>query len=84
MDMEAELGLLDLSGIEKDVLYAISETLQGDPPVVQSEALRSHVFVAAMPQATFHRALRNLLEKGYVSHAPNTKAGRYVLGSIGR
>ena len=31
-----------------------------------------------MTQPTFHRCLKNLVNMGFLAHAPNTKAGSYV------
>ncbi len=79
-EMEVDLGLTDLPPMEKDVLYAIIETLEGVPPIARSEAVRANPLAAAIPQASYHRALRNLLAKGFIQRAPDTKAGRYILG----
>jgi len=76
--MEAESGLDQISEKERDVLYAISRLSQIDSSV-RSEAIRAHPLVAAMTHPTYHRALRALVEKGLITHKPNTKAGTYIL-----
>lgn len=78
-EMETSLGLADLSPNERDVLYAINEVGVGQPRMARSDAIRSHPLAAAIPQATYHRALKNLLEQGYICHAPESKAGLYVV-----
>lgn len=78
-DMEKSLGLVDLSPNERDVLYAINEVSSGSPKKARSEAIRSHPLAAAIPQATYHRALKSLVQRGFVAHAPDTRAGHYVL-----
>ena len=78
-DMEKSLGLVDLSPNERDVLYAINEVSSGSPKKARSEAIRNHPLAAAIPQATYHRALKSLVERGLVAHAPDTRAGHYVL-----
>jgi predicted transcriptional regulator len=83
-EMEVELGLTDLPAIEKDVLYAIVETLEEVPSAARSETVRMNPLAAAIPQASYHRALRNLLAKGLIKRAPDTKAGRYILGDISK
>ena len=82
-EMEAELGLTDLPPIERDVLYAIVETLEGVLPVARSEIVRTNPLAAAIPQASYHRALRHLLARGLIAHAPDTRAGQYILGHTG-
>lgn len=77
--METTLGLTDLSPNERDVLYAINEVGSGSPRAARSEAIRAHPLAAAIPQATYHRALKSLVQRGLVAHAPATKAGHYVV-----
>lgn len=79
--MESELGLVDLTSVEKDVFYAISEVITGEPPMARSDAIRMHPLTAAIPQATFHRAIRSLVDRGYIQHAPDTRAGLYIIPS---
>lgn len=79
LEMEASLGLLSLSQGEKDVLYAISSLSEGEGGQVRSEAIRSHPLVVDMPPASFHRALRALVDRGLVRLAPERRAGVYVL-----
>jgi DNA-binding MarR family transcriptional regulator len=78
-DMEKALGLVDLSPNERDVLYAITEVSSGTPRAARSEAIRNHPLAAAIPQATYHRALKSLVERGLIAHAPETRAGQYVM-----
>lgn len=78
-EMEGALGLRDLSVNERDVYYAIYESASGSPRNARSEAIRAHPLAAHIPQATYHRALKSLVDLGLVSHAPDTKAGQYVI-----
>lgn len=83
-EMETSLGLVDLSPNERDVLYAINEVCTGSQRMARSEAIRNHPLAAAIPQATYHRALKSLVQRGLVAHAPDTRAGQYVLSADGR
>lgn len=78
-EMEKTVGLVDLSQNERDVLYAINEVSQGTPRAARSDAIRNHPLAAAIPQATYHRALKSLVQRGLVAHAPETRAGHYVV-----
>jgi len=80
-EMEGALGLRDLSVNERDVYYAIYEASSGTPRSARSEAIRAHPLAAQIPQATYHRALKSLVDLGLVSHAPDTKAGQYVINA---
>ncbi|MEZ5756398.1 MAG: hypothetical protein R3D90_17140 [Paracoccaceae bacterium] len=82
-EMETSLGLVDLSPNERDVLYAINEVCNGSQRAARSEAIRNHPLAAAIPQATYHRALKSLVQRGLVAHAPDTRAGQYVLSANG-
>lgn len=79
LGMEQELGIGELSQNEKDVLYAVQIAFNTSTGVAKSDDIRSNVLLASMTQPTFHRSLKSLIKKGYVGHAPNTKAGSYVL-----
>jgi hypothetical protein len=78
-EMETTLGLVELSPNERDILYAINEVSSGFPKAARSEAIRNHPLAASIPQATYHRALKSLVQRGLVAHAPDTRAGHYVL-----
>lgn len=78
-EMETTLGLVELSPNERDVLYAINEVCTGSPKSARSDAIRNHPLAASIPQATYHRALKSLVQRGMIAHAPDTRAGHYVL-----
>lgn len=79
LEMETSLGLVELSQGERDVLYAVSQIVGTSELQVRSEAIRSHPLVAGMPPASFHRALRGLLDRGMLRLAPERKSGAYIL-----
>ncbi|EAR50073.1 hypothetical protein OG2516_06369 [Oceanicola granulosus HTCC2516] len=81
--MEIDSGLAELSQNEKDVLYAfhlLSD--QANTTDLTSERVRQQSTVSRMTHATFHRALRKLLELGYVELAPDRRAKLYRLGTV--
>ena len=79
LGMEQELGIGELSQNEKDVLYAVQVSFSTKLGVAKSDDIRNHMLLQMMTQPTFHRSLKSLIQKGYIGHAPNTKAGSYVL-----
>ncbi len=83
LEVETALGLVDLSANERDILYAINEVSVGSPRTARSESIRTHPLAAAIPQASYHRALKSLVHRGLVEHAPDTKAGLYVVPMTG-
>ena len=82
-DMERSAGLSDLSPIERDVLYAVSELDAGSGEVVRSETIHAHDLVRGVPVATFHRAVRELVQRNFLQMAPGRKRGAYVLTTRG-
>jgi hypothetical protein len=78
--MEGELGLGDLSRFERDLLYAVRD-LAGEGQLVRSADLRSHRLTVNMAQPTFHRALRELIARGYLQHAEDTRTRYYIVST---
>lgn len=79
--MERDIGLDELSAIEKDILLAAHSLTANKNDVVASQQIRCHALVEAMAPASFHRALRSLLEQGFLERAGDSKAKSYVVRS---
>ena len=77
-DMEADLGLVDLPGPQRDILYAAS-LLSSERPAVTTSELHQHSLVKGMTRSTFFRSLKALSENGYLV----PKAGRTGCYEIG-
>jgi hypothetical protein len=77
--MELELGLDGLGQVELDVLLAAQSLNDIPGGVVTSNEMRQHRLVADFPPATFHRALRSLIDRGYLKKAEGAKAKSYVV-----
>ena len=77
--MEHDVGIDTLSPSERDVLLAAHSLTATPGDIVESDQIRSHAFVQATPPATFHRALRSLLELGMLEKAGGSKSKRYVV-----
>ena len=79
--IERDLGLESLSAKELDVLYVVRLLCdRAGSAAVEVAEIRRHPITRSMSQPTFNRALRALLDQGYVAPAPAYKAKRYVLG----
>ena len=77
--MKQELGLDDLSSVELDVFLAAYSVAAKKDSVLTTTDLRSHDLVCDFPPATYHRALRSLVESGYLKKAEGAKAKTYIL-----
>jgi hypothetical protein len=78
-DMERDVGLTDLSPLERDVLYAATTINHTTGQILRSDDLWAHELVRNVPEATFRRALRNLVERGLLQLAPGRQRGAYTL-----
>lgn len=76
--MEVEVGLEDLSQPQKDVYYAACLVADEDQ-LVHSETVKRHPMLALMARPTFYRALRDLVDKGFLVIAGSRKDGRYLI-----
>lgn len=77
--LEKESGLDDLSGAELDILL-VAKGLSGKfGEVVNSKDIRDHELIRSFPPATYHRALRMLLERGLLRRAEGAKAKSYIV-----
>ena len=81
--MEKDLGLEDLNRNERDLLYAFHAiAAQSDGTTdISSDQVRHATSVDEMKHATFHRAMKRLIELGYIEHSPNHKTKVYRLGA---
>lgn len=77
--MEQDLGLDELTTAEKDVFLAAQNIGKNSETVITSRELRSHPLVSLFPPATFHRALKALVERGYLRKAEGSKTKSYRL-----
>lgn len=80
--MERDLGLDDLSAVELDVFLAARSVASKEDAILTTTQLRSHELVSDFPPATYHRALRSLVERGYLKKAKGSKAKTYVLADV--
>ena len=78
LNMEHSLGLQLLSTAERDVYYAASEISEAHMGV-ETATLMSHVLVANVSRPTFFRALKALVEKGYIAHDYSSNRGLYLV-----
>ncbi len=78
LGMERSLGLQDLSAVERDI-YCAADDLARQAGRVQTTGLLEHALVANISRPTFFRALRSLVNKGYLSTGQGVGRGRYIV-----
>ncbi len=78
ISMEKSLGLDQLSPIERDVYCAANE-LAATCDQVKTTSLIAHDLMADVSRPTFFRALKSLVDKGYLSSRTNAPRGSYMV-----
>ena len=78
-EMERDVGLQELSASEMDVFLAAHNVTSKPGEAVTSDQIRHHELASNLAQATYHRALRSLVELGLLQKAEGYKAGLYIV-----
>lgn len=77
--MEKDIGLGGLSRTERDVLMAAHALTDAPGVSVDTDQIRRQALISTLAPATYHRALRSLLHKGYIENAVGTKTRQYIV-----
>ena len=81
-EMEQDFGLRDLSRNERDIILAFCELTRDHPTGVSdctTESVRSSPIVSEISRPTFHRALKQLIERGLIERGEAPRMGIYRL-----
>lgn len=80
-EMERDVGLQDLTEPEMEVFLAASALAGEGGAVVASDQIHKHELASGLAQATYHRALRSLVNLGFLEKAEGYKSTLYVVRS---
>ncbi|KIC42700.1 hypothetical protein RA27_04935 [Ruegeria sp. ANG-R] len=78
MGMERDLGIDNLSTVQRNIVYAatlLSETSR----TVGTEDIRQHELLDGVSRSAFFRALKDLVDTGYLQHTDGRKRSAYIL-----
>ena len=75
---EASLELQNLTLLEKEIYYGVL-TIVDQNNEFSSDLLKDTVKVLDIPHATYHRVIKNLLEKGFIAKANDRQRNAYLL-----
>ena len=75
---EAGLELQHLTLLEKEMYYSVL-TIVDQNNEFSSDLLKDTVKVLDIPHATYHRVIKNLLEKGFIAKANDRQRNAYLL-----
>ena len=77
-DMEQDVGLASLSGVEKKVYFA-AQDMKSSNGLVETKQILDHRFTQKMSRPTFFRALKSIETKGWLSHTDGKKVGLFLV-----
>lgn len=80
--LEDGFGLTDLSRTERDVLFAFADSIIDESGLASSERARNFPVVCNISQPTFHRALKKLVEKGFIEKPDGLPHGVYRVAFV--
>ena len=75
---EAGLELQNLPLLEKELFYGVLAIVDKNNEF-SSDLLKDTVKALDIPHATYHRTIKNLLKKGFISKATNRQRNAYLL-----
>ena len=80
LGLEADLGILDLSEVDKTILISITEVCEVSGEF-NSQDLRQHILVKNIPIASYHRSLKSLQNSGFIKKQADRSRSKYFMTS---
>ncbi len=78
LGMEHDLGIEDLGPVQKDIVYAAT-ILSETSSAFETDDIRKHALLNGVARSTFFRALKDVVEGGYLQHSEGTQRSAYKL-----
>ena len=78
LGLEADLGISDLSEVDKTILISITEVCEVSGEF-NSQDLRQHDLVKNIPSASYHRSLKSLQESGFIKKPKAQSRSKYFI-----
>ena len=75
--LERDFGLVSLPKVELDLLYAIDLLAENPDEILTSAEIHNHPLMRDVPTATFNRALKSLMKKGFIQLNSDSRAKHY-------
>ena len=80
LGLEADLGISDLSEVDKTILISITEICEVSGEF-NSQDLRQHILVKNIPIASYHRSLKSLQNSGFIKKQADRSRSKYFMTS---
>ena len=81
--MERNLGIESLGQVQKDIVYAAT-ILSEARTEIETDDMRRHQLLSGVGRSTFFRALKEVVELGYLQHTEGAQRSRYQLAGAAR
>lgn len=78
LGLERDLGIDDLSAVQQNILYAATLLSSGHGPI-ETDSIRNHELLKAVARSTFFKAIKELVDAGYLRHGDGAQRSRYLL-----
>lgn len=78
LGMERDLGINDLGMVQKNIVYAAT-ILAERCNNFETEDLRKHALLEGVSRSTFFRALKDVVDSGYLKHFDGSQRATYTL-----
>lgn len=78
LGMERDLGIGDLGAVQKDIVYAATILSEKDRNF-ETDELRRRTLLEGVSRSSFFRALKDVVEGGYLNHCDGTQRSVYEL-----
>ena len=79
LGMERDLGIDDLGSIQKNIVYAATILSETNGTTVETDEIRKHALLAGVPRSSFFRAMKDVVDAGYLVHSTEKKRSTYSL-----
>ena len=76
--MEVDMGLDELGEVQKNIIYAAT-LISHSQELIETDELRTHILLNGTSRSTFFRALRGLVDVGYIKHNDGALRSSYTL-----
>lgn len=80
LGMEQDLGMNELGNVERNIIYAATILSEGCKNF-ETDEIRNHTLLSGVSRSTFFRALKGVVDGGYLIHEEGTRRSTYTVGT---
>ena len=76
--LEKDLGIQDLGPVKQNILYAATLASNSDT-TIETDSIRKHDLLTDVARSTFFKAIKELVDAGYLRHVEGAQRSHYIL-----